>query len=101
MIIGIPREIKPDEYRVAMLPVGVELLVADGHQVLIEVGAGEGSGYKDSQYAAIGATITEGHAEIFARSDMIVKVKEPVSEELSMLRQGQVVFYLFSLCRQS
>ncbi len=95
MIIGVPREIKLDEYRVAMLPVGVELLVRDGHQVLVEKGAGTGSGYEDSQYAEAGATILIDHAEIFATSDMVVKVKEPVEEEYPMLRQNQLVFTYF------
>lgn len=95
MIIGIPREIKPDEYRVAMLPVGVQLLVADGHKVLLERDAGVGSGYEDGQYEAVGATIVGDHAEVFASAEMIVKVKEPVGEELTMLRQGQVVFTYF------
>lgn len=95
MIIGIPRETKPDEYRVSMLPVGVELLVADGHQVLVEMGAGVGSGYEDSQYTTIGAKLVEDHAEIFGCAEMIVKVKEPVGEELTMLRRGQIVFTYF------
>ena len=95
MIIGIPREIKVDEYRVAMLPVGVELLVRDGHQVVVEKSAGTGSGYEDSQYAEAGATILSDHAEIFAASDMVVKVKEPVDEEYPMLRQNQLLFTYF------
>ena len=67
MIIGVPREIKSDEYRVAMLPVGAELLRLAGHQLLIEASAGVGSGYEDSQYAAAGATIVPQHAEVFAK----------------------------------
>ena len=95
MIIGIPREIKTDEYRVSMLPVEVELLVAAGHRVLFEEGAGIGSGYEDTQYANAGAVILEDHAKIFARAEMIVKVKEPVGEELNLLRPSQVVFTYF------
>lgn len=95
MIIGVPREIKPDEYRVSMLPVGVELLVADGHQVLLEKGAGAGSGYEDIQYTEAGAKIIDNHCEIFASADMLVKVKEPVGEECQILRQNQVVFTYF------
>lgn len=95
MIIGVPREIKPDEYRVSMLPVGVELLVADGHQVLLEKGAGAGSGYEDIQYTEAGAKIIDNHCEIFASADMLVKVKEPVGEEYPMLRENQVVFTYF------
>lgn len=95
MIIGVPREIKPDEYRVSMLPVGVELLVADGHQVLIEKGAGAGSGYEDNQYTEAGAKIIDNHSEIFTSADMLVKVKEPIGEEYRMLRENQVVFTYF------
>ena len=92
MIIGIPREIKSDEYRVALLPVGAEILISEGHQVLIETGAGVGSGYDDSQYQNVGATLVNNPAEIFASSDMIVKVKEPIGSEFSMMRQGQIIF---------
>ena len=95
MIIGIPCEIKEDEYRVSMLPVGVELLIAEGHQVIVETGAGKGSGYEDEQYEQVGAVIVEGHEEIFACAELIVKVKEPVGQEFSMLRRGQKVFTYF------
>jgi alanine dehydrogenase len=95
MIIGIPREIKGDEYRVAILPVGVELLTHAGHQVLVEQGAGLGSGYEDAKYAAAGAKIVPEHGHVFEQAEMIVKVKEPLGSELSMLRAGQVVFTYF------
>src|SRR4051812_14539664 len=95
MIIGVPREIKSDEYRVAMLPVGVDLLVQAGHQVLVEHGAGMGSGYEDEVYKAAGATMLGEHGDVFARAEMIVKVKEPLGPELGMLRRGQVVFTYF------
>ena len=95
MIIGIPREIKVDEYRVALLPVGAELLVAEGHQVLIETEAGVGSGYDDAQYQNVGATIIEDPGEIFARADIIVKVKEPIGPEFTMMRRGQIIFTYF------
>lgn len=95
MIIGVPREIKSDEYRVAMLPVGVDLLVDAGHSVFIERDAGVGSGYTNEQYAAAGATLVETHGEVFERADLIVKVKEPIGDELAMLRPGQVVFTYF------
>jgi len=95
MIIGIPGEIKPDEYRVSMLPVGVELLIGAGHKVLVERGAGDASGYKDQHYEASGATIVDDHARVFEQAQMIVKVKEPIGEELGMLRRGQVVFTYF------
>jgi alanine dehydrogenase len=95
MIVGVPKEIKADEYRVAMLPVGVEELTQLGQTVLIEAGAGLGSGLTDAQYEAAGATLVSGPAEIWARSDLIVKVKEPQPSEWPMLRSGQVVFTYF------
>jgi alanine dehydrogenase len=95
MIIGVPKEIKRDEYRVAMLPVGVEEMVRAGHKVLVEAGAGLGSGLPDVAYAASGAELVESPAEVFARADMIVKVKEPLSVEWPLLRLGQIVFTYF------
>ena len=95
MIVGVPGEIKADEYRVAMLPVGVEELTAAGHTVLIEAGAGQGSGIADAQYAAVGATMVEGPDGIWSRSDLVVKVKEPLESEWSRLRAGQTVFTYF------
>jgi len=95
MIIGIPKEIKADEYRVALLPVGADLLTDAGHEVLVEAGAGHGSGYLDEQYKQAGATIIEQHAEVFARADLIVKVKEPLQEEWPLLKPNQVVFTYF------
>jgi alanine dehydrogenase len=95
MIIGVPKEIKLDEYRVAMLPVGVEELTRRGHQVLIEHGAGLGSGIPDADYAANGAELVATSKEIFARADMIVKVKEPMSAEWPLIRAGQIVFTYF------
>ena len=81
MIVGVPREIKPDEYRVAMLPVGVEELKRAGHRVLVEVGAGLGSGIVDSEYQAAGAELTTTAAEVWGQAEMIVKVKEPLAAE--------------------
>jgi alanine dehydrogenase len=95
MIIGVPREIKPDEYRIAMLPVGVHLLTEDGHKVLIEKGAGLGSGFDDTEYVDAGAELVKSANEIFSRSDMIVKVKEPQPQEIKKLRRGQIVFCYF------
>lgn len=97
MIVGVPKEIKQDEYRVAMLPVGVEELTRRGHKVLIEAGAGTGSGLPDSDYVQAGAELIEGPADIFARADMIVKVKEPMKSEIAMIRKGQIVFTYFHL----
>jgi alanine dehydrogenase len=95
MIIAVPREIKDDEYRIAMLPVGVEMLTKAGHQVLVERGAGVDSGFTDDQYQAAGAELVDSHQALFDRAELIVKVKEPVGEELSMMRPGQVVFGYF------
>jgi alanine dehydrogenase len=95
MLIGVPREIKRDEYRVAMLPVGVEELTRAGHHVLIEAGAGVGSGLPDVEYAAEGAEIVATPAEIYARADLIVKVKEPLAAEFPLIRNGQTLFTYF------
>lgn len=95
MIVGVPREIKTDEYRVAMLPSGVEELVAGGHQVIVEQGAGQGSGILADEYEAAGATIVQTHEEVFAAADLVVKVKEPLSAEWPLLRPGQLLFTYF------
>ncbi len=95
MIVGVPKEMKSDEYRVAMLPSGVEELVHAGHQVLVEHNAGAGSGISDDDYVASGATIAKTHAEVFSAADLIVKVKEPMRNEWPLLRAGQTVFTFF------
>ena len=95
MIIGVPREIKSHEYRVGMLPVGVEEMVRAGHKVIIQTGAGEGSGLTDDDYLRQGADLAAGPDEIYAQADMIIKVKEPQPVEVAMLRPGQVVFTYF------
>ncbi len=95
MIVGVPREIKSDEYRVAMLPVGAEELTQAGHTVLIEAGAGLGSGIADAQYEAAGASIAAEAREIWAAADLVVKVKEPQPEEWPHLRPGQALFTYF------
>jgi len=95
MIVGVPKEIKADEYRVAMLPVGVEEMVRAGHKVLIQSGAGLGSGINDGQYASAGAELVADAAEIYAKAELIVKVKEPLESEWPMLRPGQTVFTYF------
>src|SRR5262249_57001331 len=92
MIVGVPREIKQDEYRVAMLPVGVEELTRAGHRVLVERGAGLGSGISDDQYRENGAEILDKAADVFAQADLVVKVKEPQPQEIPLLRRGQVLF---------
>lgn len=95
MILGVPKEIKSDEYRVAMLPVGVEELVHRGHQVLVENGAGLGSGLADHEYLDQGAELVSGPDEIFSRADTIIKVKEPQPAEWPKIRPGQVIFTYF------
>jgi alanine dehydrogenase len=95
MIIGIPREVKPDEYRIAMLPVGAQLLIQDGHNVLIEKDAGLGSGFSNEDYSNSGASIVDSAEEIFQRAEMVVKVKEPQQEEIAQLRAGQILFCYF------
>ena len=95
MIIGVPTEIKTDEYRVAMLPVGVEELVASGHSVLVQTGAGIGSGLADQEYLRAGAQLRPTADDVFAEADMIVKVKEPQSEEWERIRPGHFLFTYF------
>jgi alanine dehydrogenase len=95
MIIGVPKEIKTDEYRVAMIPVGVEELTRAGHTVLIQTGAGQGSGIPDDQYATNGAEVVSRAEEVWARADLVVKVKEPLAQEWPLLRPGQILFTYF------
>ncbi len=95
MVVGVPKEVKPDEYRVAMVPAGVETLTEAGHSVLVESGAGLGTGIEDSEYAAAGARIVGSAAEVYAQSELIVKVKEPLPTEYPLIRSGQTVFTYF------
>ena len=97
MKIGVPKEIKSDEYRVALMPVGAELLVKAGHEVMVEANAGAGSGFADEDYAKVGAKIVPQCAEIFANSDMIIKVKEPQPSEIKQFHRGQIIFTYFHL----
>jgi len=92
MIIGVPKEIKEQEQRVALLPSGTNQLTRRGHSVLVEKNAGIGSGYPDQEYARAGAEIVEQAKDVFARADMIVKVKEPLAAEFPLLRTGQILF---------
>ncbi len=94
MRIGVPKEVKSDEYRVGMMPVGVAVLRKAGHDVLIEVNAGAGSGFPDEDYIAAGATIVGTAREVYA-ADMIVKVKEPQSQEVKLFHPGQILFTYF------
>jgi alanine dehydrogenase len=95
MQIGVPREVKSDEYRVAMMPVGVAQMLKAGHKVFVETDAGIGSGFSDDDYIKAGAVILHTAREVFDKADMIVKVKEPQAQEISMFRPGQVVFTYF------
>src|SRR5438477_3045881 len=95
MIVGVPKEIKTDEYRVAMIPVGVEELTRAGHKVVVQAGAGQGSGIADDDYAKHGAEIVVEAEEVWKRADLIVKVKEPLPQEWPLLRRGQIVFTYF------
>jgi alanine dehydrogenase len=95
MIVGVPGEVKKDEYRVALLPVGAEELVGCGHRVLVEAGAGLGSGLPDHEYLRAGAEIVATAADVFGQADLIVKVKEPLPTEWPLIRPGQTLFAYF------
>ncbi|MFH0959467.1 MAG: alanine dehydrogenase, partial [Pseudomonadota bacterium] len=92
MIIGIPKEIKEDEYRVAIVPSGVRTLKDNGHLIIIEKGAGEGSRIEDREYEDAGAVVVNGPLEIYSRSDMVMKVKEPLPSEYPLFREGQILY---------
>ncbi|MBS9462396.1 alanine dehydrogenase [Flagellimonas sp. 389] len=95
MIVGVPKEIKNNESRVGMTPAGVFELVKNNHTVYVQARAGEGSGFFDKDYQQAGATILGTIAEVYASSDMIVKVKEPIAEEYQLIKEGQIVFTYF------
>lgn len=95
MRIGIPKEIKTNEHRVAIVPSGVAALVAAGHAVIVETGAGLGSGFSDADYIVGGATISADAGHVWATAELIVKVKEPVASEWHHIRSGQVIFTYF------
>ncbi|MCC5991575.1 MAG: alanine dehydrogenase [Rhodobacteraceae bacterium] len=92
MLIGCPKEIKPQEFRVGLTPNAAQEAINNGHQVIIETGAGAGAGFEDAAYTATGAQIVDTAAEIFARAEMVVKVKEPQAVERKQLREGQILF---------
>jgi alanine dehydrogenase len=92
MLIGCPKEIKPQEFRVGMTPAAAVEAVAPAMTVIIEAGAGHGAGFSDDDYRAAGAEIVDTAEEVFARAEMIVKVKEPQAVERKRLREGQVLF---------
>lgn len=95
MIIGVPKEIKANEHRIALVPAGAESLVRDGYTVLLERGAGEGSGFLDGLYQAAGATIVAKATDVWTAADLILKVKEPIEGEWPLMRAGQVIFTYF------
>src|SRR5256886_9806989 len=95
MIVGVPKEIKTAEHRVALVPAGVESLVGDGHSVLVEHGAGIGSGFADEAYRVAGGTLVPKPADVWAKAEMVVKVKEPIEAEWPCMRKSQVAFTYF------
>ena len=95
MIVGVPKEVKNNEYRVSLVPSGVEALVESGHEVLIESEAGSGTSIDDSEYVEAGAKIVSAPEEIFGRADMVMKVKEPLPTEYPLIRKGQILFTYF------
>src|SRR3989339_45187 len=95
MIVGVPKEVKENEFRVGMVPSGVEALVRAGHKVIVEKNAGFGSGILDAEYKKAGAQIKGTNKEVYKQADMIVKVKEPIRMEYSLLRENQIVFTYF------
>ena len=97
MKIAIPKEIKKQEYRVGLLPSVAYQMVKQGHTVLVERGAGAGTGYPDAEYEQAGATLMDDHAALCAEGDLVVKVKEPMAEEYGLMRPGQVLFTYFHL----
>jgi alanine dehydrogenase len=97
LVIGVPKEIKPEENRIAIVPGGVETLIHRGHRVIIEKGAGLGSGFSDEEYIKAGARISDRRKDVFTEADLVLKVKEPLPEEYGFLRPGQIVFTYFHL----
>ncbi len=92
MIIGVPKEIKTEEYRVGIVPAGVRLLAASGHRVLIEKSAGEGAGISDREFKAAGAHLVSSAAEVYGEAELVMKVKEPLPPEYDLLRPGLIVY---------
>ena len=95
MLIGVPKEIKTNENRIALVPAGAEALTGAGHTVVIEKGGGLGSGFPDEAYTAVGAQILGTADEVWQRAEMIMKVKEPIAVEYPRMRQGQVIYTYF------
>lgn len=97
MIIGVPKEVKNNEFRVGIVPSGVKVLISAGHRVIVERNAGEGSGINDAKFSEQGGEIAFSSKEVYEASDLIMKVKEPISEEWGLLREGQVLFCFLHL----
>ncbi len=97
MKIGVPKEIKNNEYRVGLIPAGVSEYVRNGHEVIVEAGAGAGSAIPDEEYEAVGATILDGAEEVWQQAEMIVKVKEPLEPEYELMQRDQIVYTYFHL----
>ena len=97
MIIGVPKEIKTEEYRVGIVPAGVRLLRSSGHSVLIERGAGEGAGISDGEFEKAGAHLVSSPAEVYGETDLVMKVKEPLPPEYDLLRAGQMIYTFLHL----
>ncbi|MCL4209831.1 MAG: alanine dehydrogenase [Phycisphaeraceae bacterium] len=95
MIVGVPTEVKADEYRVGLRPVGAEVLVSKGHTVLVQKDAGLGSGFSNEEYVKAGAKIVPDAAAVWGKADMVIKVKEPQPAEVKMIRENQIVFTYF------
>ena len=95
MLIGVPKEIKPLEKRVGLTPGGAEMLIQNGHKVIVETTAGEGSGFPDDFYIERGATIVATAADVYGQADMIIKVKEPIASEYPLIRENQLLFTYF------
>ena len=102
MKIGVPKEIKPQEHRIGLTPDSVKTLISEGHEVLVENNGGFEAGFENEQYSNIGAKIVDKAEDIFNDADIIVKVKEPQSGEVKMIRENQIVYtYLtFSCCKR-
>jgi len=101
MIVGVPKEIKNHEYRVALIPAGVRALVKNGHKVMVERSAGEGSGISDEEYLEAEAVMAESAGDVYEEGELIVKVKEPLPQEYNLLREGQILFTFLHLAAAS
>ena len=95
MTIGIPKEIKNNEFRVGMTPSGVNSFIRNGHEVYVQQGAGLGSGFSDLLYSTVGAQMCESIEEVYSKSEMIIKVKEPLKKEYSLIKKNQIIYTFF------